>query len=46
MLYQNFKAFENELQRNKKAAEGLGKSAKVGAVGIDELGKKSRPNYR
>lgn len=37
----NFKAFENELQRNKKAAEGLGKSAKVGAVGIDELGKKA-----
>ena len=37
----NFKAFENELQRNKKAAEGLGKSAKVGAVGIDEIGKKA-----
>ena len=37
----NFKAFEGELQRNKKAAEGLGKSAKVGAVGIDELGKKA-----
>ena len=37
----NFKAFENELQRNKKAAEGLGKSAKVGAVGIDDLGKKA-----
>ncbi|RDE91473.1 phage tail protein [Aggregatibacter aphrophilus] len=37
----NFKAFESELQRNKKAAEGLGKSAKVGAVGIDDLGKKA-----
>lgn len=37
----NFKAFKGELQRNKKAAEGLGKSAKVGAVGIDELGKKA-----
>lgn len=37
----NFKAFENELQRNKKAADGLGTAAKKGAVGIDELGKKA-----
>ena len=37
----NFKAFESEFQPNKKAAEGLGKSAKVGAVGIDDLGKKA-----
>ncbi|KOE61989.1 tape measure protein, partial [Aggregatibacter actinomycetemcomitans] len=37
----NFKAFEAELQRNKKAADGLGTSAKAGAAGIDELGKKA-----
>ncbi|WP_233117242.1 tape measure protein [Aggregatibacter actinomycetemcomitans] len=37
----NFKAFEAELQRNKKAADGLGTSAKTGAAGIDELGKKA-----
>lgn len=37
----NFKALESELQRNKKAAEGLGKSAKTGAAGIEELGKKA-----
>ncbi|KOE62610.1 tape measure protein, partial [Aggregatibacter actinomycetemcomitans] len=37
----NFKAFKAELQRNKKAADGLGTSAKAGAAGIDELGKKA-----
>ncbi|HHT7856346.1 tape measure protein [Pasteurella multocida] len=37
----NFKAFESELQRNKKATEDLGKSAKTGAAGIDNLGKKA-----
>ncbi|WP_233118537.1 tape measure protein [Aggregatibacter actinomycetemcomitans] len=37
----NFKAFEAELQRNKKAADGLGTSAKTGAAGIDELSKKA-----
>ena len=37
----NFKAFEAELQRNKKAADGLGTAAKTGAAGIDELGKKA-----
>lgn len=36
----NFKAFEGELQRNQRRKAWV-KSTKVGAVGIDELGKKA-----
>ena len=37
----NFKAFERELQRTGHASENVGKAAKVGAAGVDELGKKA-----
>nr|DAU49415.1 MAG TPA: Tail tape measure [Caudoviricetes sp.] len=37
----NFKAFAHELQRTGHASENVGKAAKVGAAGVDELGKKA-----
>ena len=37
----NFKAFARELQRTGHASENVGKAAKVGAAGVDELGKKA-----
>lgn len=37
----NFKTLERELQRNQRATEGLGASAKSGASGIDELSRKA-----